>query len=81
MGLFNNLEFGGYWSAVDYQGSIGAWAFYTNIGLQGIGQGAHSNELYDWAVRSGDVTVAPVPAAFWLMASGLLGMVGLRKKR
>jgi hypothetical protein len=39
--------------------------------------------LYAWAVRSGDVTTSPVPvpAAFWLMASGLLGMAGLRKKR
>lgn len=39
-----------------------------------------------WAVHAGDVGVAatsavPVPAAVWLLASGLLGLVGMARRR
>jgi len=82
-GLFENLESGPYWSAVEYTPDIDtdyAWLFNTGNGYQG--NAGKYNELYAWAVRSGDVTtsVVPVPTAFWLMLSGLLGMVSLRKK-
>jgi len=37
---------------------------------------------YAWAVYSGDVSAVPVPAAVWLFGSGLMGLVGLdRRKR
>jgi hypothetical protein len=37
-----------------------------------------------WAVRNGDVNTAtptPIPAAVWLFGSGLVGLVGLKKRR
>ncbi|MCG6938619.1 MAG: DUF1566 domain-containing protein [Gammaproteobacteria bacterium] len=39
--------------------------------------------LYAWAVRDGDVaeTVVAVPAALWLFSSGLLGLIGLTKRK
>lgn len=33
-----------------------------------------------WAVRDGDVASVPVPAAAWFMATGLLGLISLRKR-
>ncbi len=80
--LFDNLEPSFYWSAVEYAPlAVNAWAFYTGFGLQ---DSRHKNlEFYAWAVRSGDVTasIVPEPSVVLLMASGLLGMVSLRKKR
>ena len=41
-------------------------------------------EFKAWAVRDGDVAAAavvPVPAAVWMFGSGLLGLLGLNRKR
>jgi len=79
-GLFDNLESYVYWSAVEYAPSTdGAWAFSTDYGSQG--SLLKHNEFYVWAVRSGDVTVVPVPAAVWFMGSALLGLTGFARKR
>jgi hypothetical protein len=34
-----------------------------------------------WAVRDGDVGVVPVPAAIWLFGSGLLGLIGIARRK
>jgi len=34
-----------------------------------------------WAVQSGDVSAVPVPAAVWLFGSGLLGLVGVARRK
>ena len=34
-----------------------------------------------WAVQSGDVGAVPVPAAVWLFGSGLLGLVGVARRK
>ena len=40
-----------------------------------------TNNLYAWAVRSGDVSAVPVPAAIWLFGSGLLGITGIARRK
>jgi hypothetical protein len=34
-----------------------------------------------WAVRVGDVSAVPVPAAVWLFGSGLLGLIGVARRK
>ena len=44
--------------------------------------GCKSDETsYGWAVRSGDVGAVPVPAAVWLFGSGLLGLIGIARRK
>ncbi|MFH2063645.1 MAG: hypothetical protein ABIK15_00430 [Pseudomonadota bacterium] len=38
------------------------------------------NVAYGWAVRDGDVTPTPISGAIWLLGSGLLGIVGIKRK-
>ena len=56
-----------------------AWGFYTNYGTQYSINKSYS--LYGWAVRSGDVSAVPVPAAVWLMGGGLIGLLGVAKRK
>ena len=79
-GLFDYLESGGYWSSVEFAAFTRfAWAFGTRNGGQTFGD--KTSVPYAWAVRSGDVTVVPVPAAVWLMGSAFLGLAGFSRKR
>lgn len=71
-----------YWSATEYAASTSlAWYFYFGVGTQGLI--AKTNYYYAWAVHAGDVgaSAVPVPAAAWLFGSGLLGLVGMSRKR
>jgi len=36
---------------------------------------------YALAVRPGDVSAVPVPAAVWLFGSGLMGLLGLARRK
>ncbi len=59
--------------------SSNAWVFNFNIGSQ-----RNLDELvslFAWAVRSGDVSAVPVPAAVWLFGSGLIGLLGIAKRK
>ena len=38
-------------------------------------------DVLSWAVRDGDVSAVPVPAAVWLFGSGLLGLVGVARRK
>jgi hypothetical protein len=77
-GPFSNVQPDSYWSATEYVPDTGdAWYFYFDKGAQdGEGNGAI---YYAWAVRSGDVAAVPIPAAIWLLGSGLIGLVGIAR--
>jgi hypothetical protein len=53
-----------------------SWIFNFTDGYQGID--VPNNHDYAWAVRDGDVV--PIPGALWLLGSGFIGIVGIRKK-
>jgi hypothetical protein len=61
-----------------------AWNFGMKSGeSQLVRKGTGFNRLAAWAVRDGDVALAaiPVPASIWLFGSGLLGLMGLAKRK
>jgi hypothetical protein len=77
-GTFSNVQSNFYWSEPAL-GSIFAWRFGFYDGDQSWDLQGVSN--FTWAVRSGDVSAVPVPAAVWLFASGLMGLLGVAKRQ
>ena len=77
-GPFSNVQFDYYWSATEYD-ATNAWRF--NMGAGGQYSYYKSSSNYAWAVQSGDVSAVPVPAAVWLFGSGLLGLIGVAKRK
>ena len=81
-GLFSNVQPNGYWSATEFAlTTYDAWHFNTNDGLQS--PAFKTDSLYAWAVHSGNVgaSMVPVPAAIWLLGSGLVGLFGFVRHR
>ena len=79
VGLVQNLQSNAYWSGAEYSpGSGNAWGFDTGLGSQ-VYYGK-VNQFYAWAVRPGDVSAVPVPGAVWLFGSGLLGLLGFKRR-
>ena len=69
-----------YWSGTEFAPSPSdAWGFLFSNGTQGIN--GKDISLYGWAVRAGDVSAVPVPAAVWLFGSGLIGLLGLARRK
>jgi len=61
--------------------SASAWLFEFSSGSQDFG--TKSATVYAWAVQSGNAGAAmvPVPAAVWLFGSGLLGLIGISRRK
>ncbi len=80
-GDFDNLTTNRYW--YDKKGlapySSNAFYFRTFTGEQGLGTVALDSS--GLAVRSGQVSTVPVPGALWLLWSGLIGLVGLKRRK
>jgi hypothetical protein len=66
-----------YWSGTELD-STRAWRFSPINGSQnGVDTDVFS---YGWAVRSGDVSAVPIPAAVWLFGSAL-GLLGWMRRK
>ena len=80
LALFQNVQSYYYWSGTEYApDTTSAWLF--NPGNGGQGSGYKGNPLFALAVRPGQVAAVPVPAAAWLLGSGLLGLIGVARRR
>lgn len=85
-GPFSNIQSRlGYWSATGYAPNTeNAWTFHFSNGLQiaGDGDAGKAGSQYAWAVHAGDVgtPTVPVPAAVWLLGSGLVGLMSLSRR-
>ena len=79
--LFSNIQSNIYWSATEYAtaATTTAWDFNMSNSLQYFDP--KSSSYFAWAVHSGDVSAVPVPAAVWLFGSGLLGLIGVARRR
>ena len=71
-----------YWTYMDDL-SNPSNAFYFIFADGSQNTTSKSMSLYAWAVHSGDVgtPTVPVPAAVWLFGSGLLGLLGVARRR
>ena len=80
-GEFENLSFtvneAMYWSGTAYSGSTDdAWSFRFDKGFQGRNSGTGSEYRGIAVINSSPV---PIPGALWLLGSGLLGLIGIRR--
>ncbi len=81
LSMFNNLHADGYWSETVYDLN-NSWDFKFSNGNQ-VWNHISNNEFYAMAVHDGDigaVSTVPLPASFWLLGSGLIGLIGIAKR-
>ncbi len=79
LALFHNIQTNVYWSGTEYVPISQAWDFYFSDGSQLLN--TEDSSLYAWAVHAGEITAVPAPAAVWLFGSGLLGLIGMARRK
>jgi len=78
--LFSNIQSDFYWSATEFAfNTSAAWAFGFKDGQQY--EYDKTDTWYTWAVHAGDVAPVPLPAAVWLFGTGLLGLMGITRRK
>jgi hypothetical protein len=74
-----------YWTGLEYAPNTSdAWLFTFHAGSQNnfTKDGDPSIPIYGWAVHPGDIgSAVPLPAAVWLFGGGLLGLIGVGRRR
>jgi hypothetical protein len=83
---FSNVQSSGYWSGMEFASNPSfAWVFTFSSGEESSGDNFGVNKdnvsVFAWAVHSGNVSEVPIPAAVWLFGSGLLGLVGVARRK
>lgn len=79
LALFPTLQSVVYWSGTQSVSVPNeAWWYAFLLGNQGAG---FEVNVYTWAVHAGNVGAVPVPAAVWLFGSGLIGLIGVARKK
>ncbi len=85
--LFSNVQNHYISSSSNESDSANAWLFFIGVDDQGTPyQGFQDNWnpksslSYAWAVRPGDVTAVPLPGAVWLFLTGMIGLMGLKRR-
>jgi hypothetical protein len=87
-GPFSNVQSSSaYWSGTEIPLSYpsSSWRFHFGTGYQGAGP--KNLNHFAWAVHSGNVgavpvsAAVPVPAVVWLFGSGLIGLLGVAKRK
>ncbi len=68
-----------YWSGTEKTTGSTAWSFNMRWGSQDVyNEGFIALGL---ALRSGNVSAVPIPGALWLLGSGLLGLLGIKRRQ
>ena len=81
-GPFSNLLNGYvYWSGTEYfYPTLDlVYGFFSHTGTQSYTSKSSDNP--SWAVHDGDVSAVPIPAAIWLFGSGLIGLIGVARRK
>lgn len=69
-----------FWTSREYTSSeSNAWTFYTSNGHQDADD--KQSHKYAWAVSPGQLAAVPVPGAVWLFGTGILGLLGLKRRK
>lgn len=79
LALFHDIQSNVYWTGTEYVPNLQAWDFYFSTGSQLLN--TEDTSQFAWAVHPGYVTAVPVPAAVWLFGSGLLGLIGMARRK
>lgn len=78
--LFQNVQSYYYWSGTEYApDTTRAWGFDAVNGTQNAPN--KTSDVFALAVRPGQVAAVPEPAPAWLFAIGLLGVLGVARRR
>lgn len=78
--LFQNVQSYGYWSGTSaVVNNAYAWDFGTSGGIEGYNH--KGSTFYILAVRTGQVAAAPLPATAWLFGSGIIGLMGVARRK
>ena len=79
-GPFSNIQSNLYWSSTESSTSTSSsWIFRFSFGDQRTFN--KDSDLAAWAVRDGDIGVVPIPAPVWLFSSGLIGLIGIARRK
>lgn len=85
-GPFQNMQWDAYWSGDEYQLNTDmAWFFAFDLGGSGGGFADYDDKSYGfsgvWTVLDGDISAVPIPSSVWLLGSGLLGLIGVARRK